>query len=64
VCVKTTVKKRQAGSLRDLATARARKSPIDWQGYQPKKPSYIGTHVIEHIDLALLREYIDWSPFF
>ena len=57
-------KKRKGGNLRSLESARERKSPIEWQGYQPKRPDYLGTRVIEHMDLNLLRDYIDWSPFF
>lgn len=32
--------------------------------FKPKKPKYIGRRVFENIDLNLIKEYIDWSPFF
>jgi len=32
--------------------------------FQPKKPKFIGRRVFENIDLKLLAEFIDWSPFF
>ena len=32
--------------------------------FKPKKPKYIGRRIFENIDLNLIKEYIDWSPFF
>ena len=48
-----------------LEKARANRTPIDWAGYFPPAP-VIGTGVREFqdYDLAELREYIDWQPFF
>ncbi|RAU98375.1 methionine synthase [Mycobacterium colombiense] len=48
-----------------LEKARANRTPIDWDGYTPPVPA-IGTGVREFqdYDLAELREYIDWQPFF
>jgi 5-methyltetrahydrofolate--homocysteine methyltransferase len=51
-------------SFLPLETARANKFAIDWStGVQPA-PAQPGVHVIEDIDLAVLRDYIDWTPFF
>lgn len=47
-----------------LAAARANPHHIDWAGYTPPKPSFIGTKVFEEWDLAELATYIDWTPFF
>lgn len=47
-----------------LAKARANASPIDWQGYTPKAPKFIGRRVFKNFDLAELVQYIDWGPFF
>ncbi|WP_277601070.1 methionine synthase [Nocardioides pantholopis] len=47
-----------------LEAARANRTPIDWTGYQPPAPRQPGIHVLEGYDLAELREYIDWQPFF
>jgi len=47
-----------------IAKARANRTPIDWSGYQPPAPQQPGTHVLADYDLAELREYIDWQPFF
>ncbi|MEZ0381370.1 methionine synthase [Mycobacterium sp. pW045] len=48
-----------------LEKARANRTPIEWDGYTPPAP-VIGTGVWEFLDydLAELREYIDWQPFF
>ena len=40
------------------------RTPIDWDGYQPPAPREPGVHVLEDYDLAELRDYIDWQPFF
>lgn len=46
------------------AKAVANKPAFNWLGYQAPKPSFTGTRVLEDIDLAVLAEYIDWTPFF
>ena len=53
-----------------LEEARANRTPIDWSSYTPPAPAMLtGAHgsqvrVFEDYDLAELREYIDWQPFF
>jgi len=42
----------------------ANKPPFDWSGYQATAPSFTGVKELEDIDLAVLAEYIDWTPFF
>ncbi|WP_419254747.1 methionine synthase [Caulobacter sp. ErkDOM-YI] len=46
-----------------IAEARQKKFAIDWDGYTPPKPSFIGTRTFEPT-LAELAPFIDWSPFF
>ncbi|WP_427915504.1 methionine synthase [Ramlibacter sp. MMS24-I3-19] len=50
--------------LVSLAQARANKTPIDWSGYTPPVPKFIGRRVINNFDLGELAKYIDWGPFF
>ena len=50
--------------LVSLATARANKTPIDWAGYEPPKPKFIGRREFRNYDLAELAKCIDWGPFF
>jgi 5-methyltetrahydrofolate--homocysteine methyltransferase len=47
-----------------LPAARANAYKIDWEGYAPPKPTFLGTRVFTGYDLAELVPYIDWSPFF
>ncbi|MFM7026287.1 MAG: methionine synthase [Limnohabitans sp.] len=47
-----------------LAKARANATPIDWTAYTPTVPRFMGRRVFQNFDLAQLREYIDWGPFF
>ena len=48
-----------------LEKARANRTPIDWDGYTPPVPAQgLGVREFENYDLAELREFIDWQPFF
>jgi 5-methyltetrahydrofolate--homocysteine methyltransferase len=47
-----------------LATARARRTPIDWRPEDLPVPTFTGVRVLDNFPLATLREFIDWSPFF
>lgn len=47
-----------------LADARKTVEAINWEGYTPPKPSFLGTKVFEDYSLSDIREIIDWSPFF
>jgi len=40
------------------------KVAIDWEAYKPVTPSYTGTKLYTNVDLAILRDFIDWKPFF
>ncbi|MCB9230318.1 MAG: methionine synthase [Bacteroidia bacterium] len=53
-----------AKSLLPLAKARENKFKINWEGFVSLKPKHPGVTVIEDMDLAVLRGYIDWTPFF
>ena len=46
------------------AAAIAKKPQFDWASYTPVKPTFTGTRVLDNIDLNVLAEYIDWTPFF
>ena len=48
-----------------LEKARANRTPIEWAGYAPPVPAQgLGVREFCDYDLAELREYIDWQPFF
>jgi 5-methyltetrahydrofolate--homocysteine methyltransferase len=45
-------------------SGRANAWSCDWSAYQPPKPAKPGIHVLRKVDIATLRNYIDWTPFF
>ncbi len=47
-----------------LPQARAKKLKIDWRGYVPPAPSFLGVRPFDDYPLAELVPYIDWMPFF
>ncbi|MEM8683835.1 MAG: methionine synthase [Pseudomonadota bacterium] len=62
-------RERHAGKSRlvpqvSLQQARKLRQDIDWSGYVPPVPSFVGKRVLDDIDLSVLRDYIDWMPFF
>jgi 5-methyltetrahydrofolate--homocysteine methyltransferase len=57
-------KKQQQAQKFTLAAARANKFNYNWSDYQVVKPSFLGIKVFNNYDLAILREFIDWTPFF
>ena len=65
------VEVRERTSARSARTERlsygaaiAKKPQFDWAVYQPAKPTFTGVKVLEDIDLNVLVDYIDWTPFF
>lgn len=58
-------KKSEADKKRlPLAEARANALRLDWSAYVPPRPTFLGTRVFAHWDLAELAQYFDWTPFF
>ena len=53
-----------ARELLPLAAARANGLRLDWSAHRPETPQLTGVHVIEAPDMAVLRDLIDWTPFF
>ena len=51
--------------LLSIEQARANKAHLSFEGRNtPKKPVYLGQRFLRNIDLAVLSDYINWSPFF
>lgn len=50
--------------LVSLEKARGQRFTCDWAAYEPPQPKQPGVTVFNDYDLAELRDYIDWSPFF
>ncbi|SHO55584.1 methionine synthase [Vibrio quintilis] len=47
-----------------LAQARENSVKIDWNSYTPPAPVNSQIQVFDDFDVSILREYIDWTPFF
>ncbi len=50
--------------LMALPQAREQRFSCDWSNYHPPQPKRPGLSVFNDYDLAKLRDYIDWTPFF
>ena len=58
------VSREKEGRRATLAAARKAAPKIDWNGYTPPKPIFLGLKPFEDYDLAELKTRIDWTPFF
>ena len=47
-----------------IKNARENRLKLDWESYRAPKPSKMGTFLIDDLDLNVLTNYIDWTPFF
>jgi len=50
--------------LVSLEQARAQRFRCDWAHYDPPQPASPGITVFDDYDLSMIRQYIDWTPFF
>jgi 5-methyltetrahydrofolate--homocysteine methyltransferase len=50
--------------LLPIEEARRRRTPIDWEGYEPPQPCFDGPRLLEDVPLREVAGYVDWSPFF
>ena len=62
------IRRKRAGAaeseLVPLEAARANGVAVDWSGYTPPRPGFLGTRVFEDYPLDNLVARIDWTPFF
>ncbi len=56
--------KRRLAPQLSINEARQRRHRCNWSAYDAPVPNAVGTQVIERLDVGLLRDYIDWMPFF
>jgi 5-methyltetrahydrofolate--homocysteine methyltransferase len=50
--------------LLPIDEARRRRPALDWKGYAPPRPSFLGVRAVDPWPLADIVPFIDWSPFF
>ncbi len=55
---------RERKALLSVATARSRKTKIEWKESDIAKPSFTGTRLLKGFPLEKIVPFIDWSPFF
>ena len=56
--------RKKAKEYTTIEVARDKKFKIDWQQSNITKPKKLGVTIIEDFDVRLLKDFIDWSPFF
>jgi 5-methyltetrahydrofolate--homocysteine methyltransferase len=56
--------RRSEKPLLPLAEARRRRTPIDWTGYEPPRPTFQGVRLLDPVPLAEVVPFVDWTPFF
>ena len=57
-------KKTSQKKLLTITEARKNQFKTDWKNTRIQKPISLGIHIFEDIDLRVLKDYIDWTPFF
>ncbi len=57
-------KRQQAKEAVTLEAARANKTKIDWENFDPVKPKFLGNKYFHDYPLEDIAKYIDWTPFF
>ena len=58
------LKRQRVKTYLPISEARKNKFQIDWNTSEIKKPNQLGIQVLKNFDLNLLRDYLDWTPFF
>ncbi len=56
--------KRTVKQYLSFEEAQKNKVKINWDNYTPPVPTFTGTKILDNYDLAEIKEYIDWQPFF
>jgi len=56
--------RQQRGTVRSYAEAIENRFKINWDNYNPAKPHFIGTQILQDYPLESLIDTIDWTPFF
>ncbi|QHV96344.1 methionine synthase [Spirosoma endbachense] len=57
-------KRQKEKNLLGIEKARANRTVIDWQNFEPTKPTFLGNRYFDDYSIAELANYIDWTPFF
>tara|TARA_R110002072_G_scaffold59514_3_gene151679 strand:+ start:118070 stop:120769 length:2700 start_codon:yes stop_codon:yes gene_type:complete len=58
------LKRQKVKEYLTIEAARANKYKIDWNATELVRPNELGIKMLEDFDISLLKEFIDWTPFF
>ena len=58
------LKRKKSKEYIDIESARDNKFNINWNQEKIVKPNFLGKKIIEDLNLNIIKEYIDWTPFF
>lgn len=58
------LKRQRVKTYITIKEARKNKFQIDWNTSEIKRPNQLGVQVLKDFDLNILKDYIDWTPFF
>ena len=61
---KDFLKRQKVKTYLSISEARKNKFQIDWNCSEIKKPNQLGVQILKDFDLNILKDYIDWTPFF
>ncbi|PHR11695.1 MAG: methionine synthase [Aequorivita sp.] len=61
---KDFLKRQRVKTYISIEEARKNKFKIDWNTSEIRKPNQLGVQILNDFDLSILKEYIDWTPFF
>ena len=56
--------KQQVKQMVTYEEAKSNPTFIDWENYTPVVPAQPGVTVFQDIDLGIVKDYLDWTPFF
>ena len=57
-------KRQKEKNLLTIGKARHNRVLIDWTGFEPTRPTFLGNRYFDDYSLAEIAGYIDWTPFF
>tara|TARA_R110002020_G_scaffold61527_12_gene165493 strand:- start:4 stop:2700 length:2697 start_codon:yes stop_codon:yes gene_type:complete len=61
---KDFLKRQRVKTYISIEEARKNKFQINWKTSEIKKPNQLGVQILKDFDLNILKDYIDWTPFF
>ena len=64
VTVRKRLEDKKLNPLLPIQKANENKLALDWDHHKPIKPNFLGTKTFNNIPISVLRDYIDWTPFF